>query len=370
MKRLAARLIEQRFTRKSIFRVELDCVFGACRRALRSLRFEASRNAGRSFVLRIRRAGSIPMTNFLGIEIGGTKLQLVTGDAHGIVDRQSFAVQRAGGGAAIREQIQTAITVLRPRFNWAAIGVGYGGPVDWKTGVICCSHHVEGWNGFPLRDWLREISGVPVVVENDTNAATYGEAIRGAGTGFNPVFYTNSGSGVGGGLVVDGQIYHGAPKGEAEFGHVRLDRRGSTVEDRCSGWAVDRKVREAATHNPKSVLGRMAANLTGNHARALAPALCERCPLAQEILNETAADLAFGLSHVVHLFHPEVIILGGGLALIGEPWRATIASVLPSFLMNAFAPGPEVRLAALGEDTVPVGALILAELAKGVSPLQ
>ena len=310
------------------------------------------------------------MTNFLGIEIGGTKLQLLTGDANGIVDRKSFGVRREQGGVAIREQIRAAIKSLQPQFDWTAIGVGYGGPVDWKTGVTFCSHHVEGWDEFPLGDWLRELTGVPVVVENDTNAATFGEAIRGAGMGFNPVFYTNSGSGVGGGLVVDGKIYHGARKGEAEFGHVRLDRHGSTVESRCSGWAVDNKVREATARNPKSTLGRMAADLTGNEARALAPALRESCPLARKILDETAADLAYGLSHVVHLLHPEVIILGGGLSLIGEPWREAVALALPSFLMRAFAPGPEVRLAALGEDTVPVGALILAESAKSVSPLQ
>jgi glucokinase len=86
---------------------------------------------------------------------------------------------------------------------------------------------------------------------------------------------------------------------------------------------------------------------------------------AKRVLTETAEDLAFGLSHVVHLFHPEVIIVGGGLSLAGEPLRAAVESALRVFTMAAFAPGPQIRLAALGEDAVPVGAL---ELARQVGP--
>jgi len=299
--------------------------------------------------------------NLLAIEIGGSKLQFVTGTPDGaILDRQRMSVDRARGGAGIREQIQAAIAQFQPQFRWAAVGVGYGGPVDWKTGQVCCCHHVEGWNDFPFGDWLRNLTGLPVAVDNDSNVAAYGEAQRGAGVGFNPVFYTNSGSGIGGGLIVDGKIYHGAKPGESELGHVRLDKQGTMVEDRCSGWAVDKKVRELAALHPGSILARLAAGMNGGEARVLASALRENCPCAQQILNETAEDLAFALSHATQLFHPEVIVLGGGLALIGEPWRAAIAAALPRFVMDVFVPGPQVRLAGLGEDIVPVGALLLA----------
>src|SRR5437867_2964353 len=90
-----------------------------------------------------------------------------------------------------------------------------------------------------------EIGGtkIQVTVDNDANIGALGEAVRGAGVGKNPVFYVTLGSGVGGGLVVDGSIYHGATPGEAEIGHVRLDRTGLRVEERCSGWAVDEKIR-------------------------------------------------------------------------------------------------------------------------------
>src|SRR5437867_3781705 len=300
-------------------------------------------------------------SKFLGLEIGGTKLQIVAGNASAqILERRRIAVDQAKRGAAIREHIEATLAELIPATKPSAIGVGFGGPVDWKTGEICRSHQIEGWEDFKLRDWLQTLSALPVCVDNDANTATFGEALHGAGVGLNPVFYVTLGSGVGGGLVVDGQIYHGARPGEAEIGHVRLDREGTIVESRCSGWAVDAKIRQLKTANPASVLAKLIGDSTGGEARYLAPALQQGDRAAKRILTETAEDFAFGLSHVVHLFHPEVIILGGGLSLAGEPLRAAVESALRVFTMAAFAPGPRICLAALGEDAVPVGALELA----------
>jgi glucokinase len=178
----------------------------------------------------------------------------------------------------------------------------------------------------------------------------------------NPVFYVTLGSGVGGGLVVDGRIYHGATPGEAEIGHVRLDRSGTIVEDRCSGWAVDREIREAI-QNSNGKLAELCRGLSSGEARHLAAAFNECDPLARKILSATAEDLAFALSHVVHLCHPEVIVIGGGLSLVGEPLRAAIEAALPRFVMHAFHPAPKIALAALGEDVVPTGTLLLAKQA-------
>jgi glucokinase len=299
--------------------------------------------------------------NLLGLEIGGTKLQIVAGNESAqIQDRRRITVDTARGGAGIREHIKATLAEWIPALQPVAIGVGFGGPVDWKAGKICCSHQIEGWADFKLRDWLQTLSGLPVCVENDANTATFGEALHGAGVGLNPVFYITLGSGVGGGLVVDGRIYHGAKPGEAEIGHVRLDREGTIVESRCSGWAVDARIRQFKTTEPASLLANLIGDSTGGEARYLAPALEQGDRTAKRILTETAEDLAFGLSHVVHLFHPEIVILGGGLSLAGEPLRAAVESALGAFTMAAFAPGPQIRLAALGEDAVPVGALELA----------
>src|SRR5437762_3132941 len=119
---------------------------------------------------------------YWGIEIGGTKLQIVVGDASlRISHRSRFTVEPSKGAAAIRQQIQGALESLSKTAKPTVIGVGFGGPVEWKTGKICCSHHVEGWSGFDLGVWLRSLTGVPVAVDNDANVAALGEALRGAG---------------------------------------------------------------------------------------------------------------------------------------------------------------------------------------------
>jgi glucokinase len=301
------------------------------------------------------------MPHYLAIEIGGTKLQLAVGDEHArIVERWRFDVDPSQGGAGIRGQMESALPKVLSAHEIAAVGVGYGGPVDWRTGKICRSHQIEGWADFPLGDWLRERTGKSVNIDNDANVGALGEALAGAGQGSDPVFYVTLGSGVGGGLVVDGRIYHGAQPGESEIGHVRLERSGVIVEHRCSGWAVDARIKEAISREPETALAKLARNLGRGQARALAPALAQNCRLAQRILEETAQDLAFALSHITHLSHPEVIVLGGGLALIGEPLRAAVERFLREFIMEAFAPGPRIALAALKEDAVPTGALLLA----------
>lgn len=303
----------------------------------------------------------------LGIEIGGTKLQLVAGDETGrIHERRRLAVDRAAGGVGIRQQIAAVVPELVAVHQPVAVGVGFGGPVDFRTGKICCSHQIAGWHDFELGHWLRELTGRPVSVENDANVAALGEALHGAGRGFDPVFWINMGSGVGGGLVTGGRLYHGAVPGEAEFGHLRLDRSGTTVEERCSGWAVDRRlvalVKDWRRPSLLADLVRAQAK-PGGEARHLAPALAAGDELAGQIVTEVTDDLAFALSHAVQLFHPQAVVMGGGLSLVGEPLRSAVAAALPRYVMDSFQPGPQVFLPGLGEDSVPVGALALAAAA-------
>jgi glucokinase len=301
---------------------------------------------------------------YLGIEVGGTKLQIVLGDHTAkILERRRFHVNKSEGGAGIRRQTATAIPEILAGRDIAGVGFGFGGPVDWRTGKICCSHQIEGWADFELGRWMYDLTKVAVRIDNDANTAALGEATLGAGRQSNPVFYVTLGSGVGGGLVVDKKIYHGGTPGEAEIGHVRLDKSGRIVEESCSGWAVDKKIRAFVQKEPESQLARLVGSATGGEAKYLAQAVALNDPAAQTILDSTSEDLAFGLSHVTHLCHPEMIILGGGLSLLGEPLRQRVQQHLSHFTMDAFAPGPRVEIAALGEDAVPVGALLLGQFA-------
>ncbi len=158
----------------------------------------------------------------LGIEIGGTKLQLVTDNMTGqLTQRFRHTVDPAQGAAGILAQIEATVRQLPEQPQ--AIGVGFGGPVNWQSGCIAASHQVGGWSGFDLTGWFHELApGAIIRVENDANVAALGEARRGVAKGVGTVFYMTLGSGVGGGLVVNQHIYHGAMPGEAEIGHLWL----------------------------------------------------------------------------------------------------------------------------------------------------
>jgi glucokinase len=137
----------------------------------------------------------------IGIEIGGTKLQLVLGDENGNIRQQlKLAVNSARGAEGIRAQIQEALPSLLAKGPVSRVGVGFGGPVNWRQGTIRRSHQIEGWSEFDLGGWIHGLTGLPVRVDNDANVAALGEAQKGAGRGHNPVFYVTLGSGVGGGL--------------------------------------------------------------------------------------------------------------------------------------------------------------------------
>jgi glucokinase len=296
----------------------------------------------------------------LGIEIGGTKLQLVWGNAEiGIRERRTFKVDSGAGALGIRSRIESALrdpSLPHPQ----AVGIGFGGPVDWRTGQVCCSHQIEGWSEFDLGSWITHCTGAPVRVDNDANTAALAEALLGSGKDRDPVFYVTLGSGVGGGLAAGQRVFHGQLPGEAEIGHLRLDRNGTTVEDRCSGWAVNQAIQGAVRENPQCLLAALVTQDPGHEARHLGPALAANDPLAERILTDLATDLTFALSHVTHLMHPEIIVLGGGLSLVGDPLRAAVADRLPSAIMEAFRPGPTIALSQLAEDAVPTGALLLA----------
>ena len=314
--------------------------------------------------------GLVPAT--LGLEIGGTKLQSAVVAADGrVLLRRSDRVDPAGGAEGIRTVLaaQLAGIVDDAAGNGLAIraiGIGFGGPVYREQGVVATSFHVGGWSDFPLAAWVAgqvrdSLGAVPVVLENDSNAAALGEALVGAGRGARVVVYSNAGSGIGSGLVIDGQLYRGRPSGEMELGHLRLIRDGGILEDTSAGWAIDTRVREAVAAEPAGALARAAtATSAPPSARLLPAALAAGDATAQQILDAAAGPYAHALSHVVHLLNPDVIVLGGGVATIGEPWRGSVARQLEGFLMTPLRPSPPVRLATLGEDVVPVGAALAA----------
>ncbi|MCK5207968.1 MAG: ROK family protein [Cyclobacteriaceae bacterium] len=298
---------------------------------------------------------------FLGIEIGGTKIQVfLTDDQTNIIERHKFFVSEKRVAALIRDKIQEKVSNILNKNKVEVIGIGYGGPVDYRTGIVVTSYQVQGWSDFHLGQWLYELTNIPVVVDNDANTAALGEAHLGAGKNCSRTFYITLGSGVGGGLVIDDKVYHGYKPGEVEIGHIRLDKDGTILENSCSGWAVDKKIRNYIKNNPDSIIAGIVGDEKSGETKYLLQAIENGDMGADIILQETADDLAFGLSHAVHIIHPEVIILGGGLSLIGDPLIKAVEKNLQGYLMDAITP-PKICLAELKEDAVCVGAALMAK---------
>src|SRR5262245_9905112 len=203
------------------------------------------------------------ITMYLGIEIGGTKLQLGIGPGDGtIAALWRGAVMPADGADGISKQIEAAVPELlanakRGKDELKGVGIGFGGPVDDVTRTVIKSHQIAGWDGFPLAAWIEEIAGLPAVLGNDADVAGLAEALFGAGKGLSPIFYITIGSGIGGGLILNGEIYRGCGKGAAEIGHLRLPLWGRYVqlESIASGWAIQDWARQEAERQPESWQG-------------------------------------------------------------------------------------------------------------------
>jgi glucokinase len=307
---------------------------------------------------------------FLGIEIGGTKLQLGLGRGDGhIVALWRGTVNPAEGGEGIRKQIVAAVPELlakagTDRGALRGVGIGFGGPTDDATRTVIKSHHIHGWDGFPLADWVSDLVGVPAVLCNDADVAGLAEALFGAGKGLSPVFYMTIGSGIGGGLIIDGQIYRGVGRGAAEVGHLRPvyphQGHGEILEYWASGWGIGKRALEEEGLGARADVVRAAGggSITG---KAVAEAARRGDTFARRILDEAVQALAEGICSVIKLVCPRRVIIGGGVSLIGEE---LLFRPLRKYTYErgfaAFAGLTDIVPAALGEEVVVHGALALA----------
>lgn len=284
---------------------------------------------------------------FIGIEIGGTKLQVGLGTGDGtIVEMWRETVDVALGAAGIQKQIVQGVgqVTANAQRRIAGIGIGFGGPIDDHRRCVIRSHQIDGWGDFPLVQWAEEQFQLPVALGNDADCAGLAEANLGAGQGCNPVFYVTIGSGIGGGLIIDGKVARGTGLGAGEIGHLRMPTPHGVMilEDLCSGWGIERR--------------------TGTSV----PELAKRYEVgdrdAQTILNEAWSYLAEALCHVIALVCPQRIVIGGGVALTGEhvlfsPLRHMVAERV----FRPFAGCYKIVPAALGESVVVQGAIELAK---------
>jgi glucokinase len=290
---------------------------------------------------------------YLGIEIGGTKLQLGLGPGDGsLAGLWREPVDAATGAEGIRRQITQVVPDLLDKagsepVRVQGIGIGFGGPVDDATRTIIRSHQIAGWDNFPLADWLTDFLGWPAFLGNDADVAGLAEARFGAGKGLSPIFYITVGSGIGGGLIIDGDIYRGGGKGAAEIGHLRVEGGQQTLEEVASGWGIERQA--AAAFGEARNVPEMVHAVAAGDLRAAA------------ILDRSLDALAEAICHVITIICPRRIIIGGGVSLIGEDFFFTpLRRHVAQHVFKPFADCYDIVPAVLGEEVVVHGALALA----------
>lgn len=313
---------------------------------------------------------------FLGIEIGGTKLQMGLGSGDGtLLGLWRGPVDPSAGAEGIRRQITARLPEVLDRSGLTmdqvrGVGIGFGGPVDDATRTVIKSHQIEGWDGFPLADWATELIGLPAVLGNDADVAGLAEALFGAGKNLSPIFYVTIGSGIGGGLIINGEIYRGCGRGAAEIGHLatwhftaHAARRGP-LESLASGWGIADTAKEILEERRET--GSLLRIIQEEEKRAVtaqdvARAARARDPLAREVMHLALEELAFGLCQVIALVCPRRIVMGGGVSLIGEElFFAPLQKLVAQHVFKPFAECYDIVPAALGEEVVVHGALALA----------
>ena len=308
-----------------------------------------------------------------GIDIGGTKIALAVADLEGRVVEKTRFPARTGerGPHAIVEEALAGIERMLGRAGdcLTAVGIGCGGPLDRKAGLILSPPNLPGWDEFPVVRIVEERLGVPVLLDNDANAAALGEHRHGAGRGYRHLVYITQSTGIGGGVIVRGELVHGVYDGAGEVGHMTVMPEGpecgcggrGCLEALCSGTAIARRARERLAAGEASSLSSLRPHeVTGG---AVAEAARAGDPVASEVWDEMVHYLAVGVGNLFNVLAPEAVVIGGGVSEAGEqlfgPLRERVRArvrMLPPEKIN-------ILQASLGGDSALHGAVILGQAA-------
>jgi glucokinase len=311
------------------------------------------------------------MTLACGIDVGGTKISGGVVDAEGAVLEELRVVSPATDVEAIEDAITSLVTQLRARHDIAAVGVGAAGYVDKARAVVMFAPNIA-WRDVDLKAELEDRIHLPVVVENDANAAAWGEFTYGAGHDVDDLLLVTVGTGVGGGVVLDGELYRGAFGVGAEIGHMRVVPDGllcgcgnrGCLEQYGSGSALVREARAAARGGSLLAAG-LLERAGGDPDQITGPLVTEAARdgdrFAVEQLEVLGRWLGEGIASLTAVLDPAVVVLGGGVSEAGDlllkPVRSAFASQLTG---RGHRPVLDIRRARLGNRAGLIGAADLA----------
>lgn len=297
------------------------------------------------------------MRYVVGVDVGGTNL--VAGvlsedgsEIHAVVSEPTLSAQ--GADAVIGRIVKLAkASIVESGKKVEGAGIGSPGPLNTKTGVVLLTPNL-GWTNMPLRDRVSEGLGLPATLDNDANCAIYGEWWRGAARGANYVIGLTLGTGIGGGIVIDGKIYHGASDVAGEFGHVTIDANGrhckcgnyGCIEAYASGPAIAERAIEGIQSGTDTSLSQYVnGDLSKITAQIVYEAANDGDEWALEVVRETASLLGASVASFVNIFNPEVVVICGGVTQAGDRlfnplrWEVKRRAFKPAWEVCRIVPG-------------------------------
>src|SRR5437773_373178 len=280
-----------------------------------------------------------PVRYVVGIDIGGTNIVAGTvaedgSEVLGLVSEPTISEQ--GADAVLGRIVKLArasMTAARGK-EIAGLGIGSPGPLNTKTGIVLLTPNL-GWTNFPLRDRLATALDLPATLDNDANCAIFGEWWRGAARDSDHVVGFTIGTGIGGGIVLGGEIYRGASDVAGEIGHMSIDSNGrrckcgndGCLEAYASGPAIAARAVEGIEAGADTSLPRYVKDdLTKITAQIVYEAAHDGDEYALDVVHDTAKFLGTGVANILNIFNPEVVVICGGVTLAGEKLFAPLRS--------------------------------------------
>lgn len=281
-----------------------------------------------------------------------------------VIDRIAATVRQ------VQEQAGLTPALLK------TVAVGSPGPLSIGSGMVHFAPNLR-WHNVPIREMLQERVHVKVLLDNDANLAAWGEYVYGAGQGFKNVIYITVSTGIGGGLILDGRLYHGSTDGAGEIGHTIVSPDGplcacgarGCLEALSSGTAIANAARRLLEQGQgQNILSLAGGRPEAIQAVTVATAAAAGDPEATALISQAAHFLGLGLANIINLFNPDLIVLGGGVMQIGPPiWQGLRQSVERHALAAPLAHA-QIVPAALGQRAGLLGAIALALQENGPAP--
>jgi glucokinase-like ROK family protein len=307
-----------------------------------------------------------------GIDMGATHLRIILSDfsAH-VLEETEYPFSVAEGPDLCLQQVDHYLSDIlnKAKLNLtqiSAIGMGVPGPIIAETGEVSTPPIMPGWDGYPMRHHLEHIWQVPVTLSNDAELGALGEWAYGAGRGERNLVYVKVGTGVGAGLLLDGQIYRGSTGYAGEIGHVTIQENGplcscgnyGCLEAMAGGQAIARKAREAIETGRRTQLS--VIPLDKIHAVDVAAAAQHGDLVAQQIITEAGSHLGIAIANLVNFLNPSVIVIGGGVSQLGDLLLEPIRKTVMERSLHSAAKVVRITSAVLGRRASSMGAVVQA----------